>query len=562
MLTVKRLYLYGVLLASLVLLTWGLTDLLRFGLAELARSAGTAPIYGGSFAREELSRALALGIVAGLIYAVHLVLLQRGLHGPAHEVADERASTARATYFLLVLIGSGAVLVWSLVDFVAGLLVVVVFGGRGVDLIGPAGAAVVAGAIWLLHLRARGGDLRSAPARTAGDWSTRAYLYGALFATVVMAAFASGDLLTVVARGVLDLRPAWESARWWEEAVSGAVAGLGVGVVGWGVHWSLAARLGRAPDPMGSAHRTALTRRGYLFATELVAAAVVLVFASMSLGNVFAELLGVWRSSEGARLIEDIGGPLLMSVPFAFVGWWHVRQASAEAVTLDGARAERAARRTGRQVLATVGLAGLAVGLTWQLHLVLQALGAADRAVLFASPGMGAADTNALALALVGLLLWTPAWARSQRDRARHALEAAVATSRRAYLMLASGVAVVAAMGSLAYLVWQATRMLLDSGTVDDLSLAVAVFGVSTVVLAYHAWQLRADLGVAHMAAVEEPMVETGATEARSRETIEISAPAGADFRVLNAAIRSELPAGYELRVVAPALPDQTRLLP
>ena len=37
----------------------------------------------------------------------------------------------------------------------------------------------------------------------------------------------------------------------------------------------------------------------------------------------------------------------------------------------------------------------------------------------------------------------------------------------------------------------------------------------------------------------------------RAIETIEISAPAGADFKVLNAAIRTELPPGYELRVVS-----------
>ena len=49
-------------------------------------------------------------------------------------------------------------------------------------------------------------------------------------------------------------------------------------------------------------------------------------------------------------------------------------------------------------------------------------------------------------------------------------------------------------------------------------------------------------------------------TDAVSREleTIQISAPAGADFRILNAAIRSELPDGYELRVLPDAKPTTT----
>ena len=83
MLTAKRLYLYGVLLVSLVLLLWGLVDLVRFALDELARAAGTAPAYAGTFEREALSLALALTLVAGVIFFIHLMLVRRTLRGPA-----------------------------------------------------------------------------------------------------------------------------------------------------------------------------------------------------------------------------------------------------------------------------------------------------------------------------------------------------------------------------------------------------------------------------------------------------------------------------------------------
>jgi hypothetical protein len=549
MLTAKRLYLYGVLLVSLVLLLWGLTDMLRFAFDELAQAVGTAPALGGSFAREELSRALALVIVAGAIFAVHLVLVGRTLRGSAADVADERASASRATYFFLVLAGTGIAFGWSLFSLAYELISTVAFDERGRDLIGPAGGAIVIGSAWLAHLVVRRGDLRSAPERTAGDWLTRGYLYGALFATFLVGAMSAADMLTVVARQVLDLQPAWESYRWWQEAITGPVAGTMVASAGWLSHWFFADRLLRAPDPMGEAHRSARTRRGYFLAVVAVSATAVLVFTSMSLRDVFAEVLGVWRSSEGSRLVEDIGGPLLMIVPFALAWWWHLHRVSREALVLGGDVGGRAVALTGRLAVAFVGLAGLAGGLAWQLQALFDAVGSSSRVSLFTSSDSGDAGTSALALALVGLVLWTPAWALAQRDRVRFTVEDATATSRRAYLMLVSGLSVLAAMGSLAYLVWQATRVLLESGGVDDASWAFAILVVSVLVLAYHIWQLSSDLAVARVH--EDGVRRTAAS--RATEIIEISAPAGADFRVLNAAIRSELPEGYELQVVTRA---------
>ncbi len=106
-------------------------------------------------------------------------------------------------------------------------------------------------------------------------------------------------------------------------------------------------------------------------------------------------------------------------------------------------------------------------------------------------------------------------------------------------------------MGSLAFLVWQATRLVMDAGDPSDSSWAISILLVAAVVLAYHLWQLRSDMRLVAAAVAGEPEEPSVAMDARTIETIEISAPSGADFRVLNAAIRSELPDGYELRVLA-----------
>lgn len=551
MVTVKRVYLYGVLGVSLVLLLWGLSDLLRFAFDEAGHALGASPAFGGSFAREELSRALALTLVAGGIFGVHLALVRGSLRGSLADAADERACTARAVYFFLLLVGTGAAFLSSVSDFTYQLVGSVAFDFRDSDPLAAFASVIVFGGAWALHLLARGTDLRAVPARLAGDWLTRAYLYGALFVTFAIGALAAGELLTTVARHALGLRPLFEGPDWWQAAVTGSLATACAAAVGWLLHWLLAARLSRAPDPLGIAHRTAGTRRGYLISVVAASALAVLVFASLSLGSAFAELAGSWRSTEGSRLLEDIGGPLLMLAPFVPAWWWHQRRAAREALArADGSEA-RAVARTLHLAIAVVGLAGLAAGVAWELQVLIDAVvGSGAREGVITTTSLGRDGAQALALAIVGLLLWTPSWARSQRDRAQHDVEAATATSRRAYLLLVSGLAVVAAMASLAYLVWQATRVLLESGEPEDPAWALSVLLVALVVLGYHLWQLRADLRLAQ-AAVPRAMVVPTAVAGRALETIEISAPVGADFRILNAAIRSELPDGYELRVVS-----------
>ena len=89
----KRIYLYGILGIALVPLLWGLSDLLRFAFDQLGSALGVSPAFMGSFAREELSRALALVLVAGGIVVVHLALLRSLVGRSRADAADERAAT-------------------------------------------------------------------------------------------------------------------------------------------------------------------------------------------------------------------------------------------------------------------------------------------------------------------------------------------------------------------------------------------------------------------------------------------------------------------------------------
>lgn len=547
MLTLKRIYLYSVLGIALAVLLLGLNDILRIAFERVGYAMAERS-YIGFDMRGELSWALALVIVSVPVFVLHLLLVRRSLQGPVDVAADERACSARSTYFFLVLVVTAVVTGTRLLEL-GDNLVSVVFGDRAWSLADAAAGAVVFGSAWVAHLWARRRDLRAAPFRTAGDWLTRAYLYGALLITALLACLGVGNVLAVAARAVLDLRPMWERGDWWHEELAWTLVLALVAGTAWAAHWLVSARLLRAAPPMGQAHRASRTRSGYFLAVVLAAAAISLFLVASGLRNVFAELAGTWRPTEGSHLIEEIGGPLLVAIPFLGAWWWHLRRVTAEALAFGGADLARATRRAGRLTVALVGLAGLAIGMTWELQALLDAFASAGQEMLFSTDEVTDVTMSATAGALVGLVMWLPAWVLSQRDRARDLAAAATSTARRAYLFLVSGSAVVALMIALAFVIYQATRLLLETGLVDDASWAPAVLVVASVVLAYHLYCLRADMVIAR--SLEVPAASVPAVEGtRVVETIEISAPPGADFKVLNAAIRTELPEGYDLRVL------------
>ena len=93
-------------------------------------------------------------------------------------------------------------------------------------------------------------------------------------------------------------------------------------------------------------------------------------------------------------------------------------------------------------------------------------------------------------------------------------------------------------------------RAMLDAGPVEQPAWAISVLAVAGTVLVYHLLQLRSDLATA-ASTDEVRAVEPVAEPPMVVETIEISAPVGSPFDDVNATIRTELPAGYQMRVVS-----------
>lgn len=561
MITAKRLYLYGVLGVSLVPLLLGLNVLLRLILEPLTEVVGLHALAGSSLAREELSWALAMVVVAAPIWALHAWLLRRTMQVSPVAEAEERASDARATYFFVVLTVTLAAAGWNLFESVRDLSQLVLVGETPWDLPASLAGVAVAGMAWLAHLWARAGDLRVVPDRTAHDWLTRLYLYGALFVILALGLVAAGNVLTTLTREALGLTPIWESADWWKTSLAGPLAAVIVATTGWMIHWLLAGRLMRAAPPMGEAHRRSRARTGYFLASVTLCATAVLLAGTLGLRHLFAASVGAWTSSDGSQLLADVGGPLVMVLPFLGAWWWHSHRAAIEAFVVGGPAHGRAVVRAGRYTVAFVGLVGAAVGVAWVIRALLDLIDLASPRQFMIDALIRDDAAPAVALALLGLGLWVPSWILARRERIEASLEVASATSRRTYLLLVSGLALVATMISLAYLVYQAVRALLEAGALGDTAWAIATFVVASVVLLYHLVTLRADMRlVAASAPVSAAEAEASRpTDARlgveavmgvAVETLELRGPVGADFEALNASIRSRLPEGYSLRVV------------
>ena len=299
---------------------------------------------------------------------------------------------------------------------------------------------------------------------------------------------------------------------------------------------------------MGPAHRASRTRTAYFLAVLLVSAAAALSLVSLGARHALADVLGVWRPSDGSKLASDIAGPLIMAVFFVVLGWWHRRRVLHEAEAFGGPSRRLATWRSTLYVVGFAALGALAIGTAWTLYGLIEYIAATTD--IAQSAQLRSELTPGVATALAGLVVWAPTWRLVRRDHAAAPAASAASAPRRTYLLLVSAVAVVFVMAALAYLMYQAIRMLLDAGRTDDPAWAVSAAAVSGVVLGYHLYLLRADGTVLAAAKPLEPTTDAARSGAHVVHTIELRVTPDTDLRALDAAIREQLPEDAEMRVL------------
>jgi hypothetical protein len=173
------------------------------------------------------------------VWAIHWLLIQRGLAVGKPDRLAEHGSAIRAGYLTLVLAVS--LLLW--VSSAGTVLVALIWSASGGgssflynDSVSAASTATVAFVVWLYHGLVRRGDLGAGPVSGAAAWLPRLYLYGVSLGVVVsisgLQALTSslfGSSSTGYARLSAIRRPSFG----------------GWGVV-WAAHWWYATRLAAA----------------------------------------------------------------------------------------------------------------------------------------------------------------------------------------------------------------------------------------------------------------------------------------------------------------------------
>jgi hypothetical protein len=555
----RRLYLYVVAIVSLAVAATGIYNLLAVLLAEVADRVGATILETSTgTTREQVSLAIALVVVGVPIWLIHWRIAERGLRGNDARAAADRASTIRAVFLFIVSIVALAFAATAAIDVFSRFVGVILGADMGPDASDQLAILLTALPIWYFHV----GVERRGP---IGPYP-RLYRYGVAFVVLAVVLFAGATAIGTFLEVVIGRPEFGLSADWWRASLAWSIAAIVVGLVLWWIHWRMV--------PLGSSHatghddeRVSRLRETYFGAVLLLTVSFVAVDVAGALAEIGRWVLGSAETSGLLGFLEGAVGPLVAAVPFVIAGWLHVRYRAREAVEA-GPLVAASSARVEHYLLAVAGLAFLAVG-------VGQLLGAVTESLLVGDVLVSDEDFLRrqvpwfVAQAIVGLVVWLPAWTWILRRRAAAPEVERRAAAGRAYLFLVVGVALLACVPSAAFVLYRLIDTALGGhgfGLAAELAMPLAAIVVGAVVAIYHGAILRGDL----RATVESPPAAIAAQTAEAAEAMPgvvpatlpasasmelvLSGPGDADLEAVADELRRRLPSGMSLERRAPSV--------
>jgi len=576
MATARRLYLYGVALTSLVALVGGLQRLLVFVIDQLATALGPAPIAGDvTRSLDELSLAVSVIALALPVWALHWWAAER-LAARGGGVGSDAGSVVRAVHFLLVRQLSLAAFLIAILAFVGWVVGALLAVDSGDEPVGDSlGLATIAGGTWAYHTWLRRRDLRRD--EIVGGAAAVARLDRHLGAAIglVVAAFATSDVIMISLRLVVD-RPLRAAPDWWQVPLAEAVARIVIGLGAFLVHdqevrSTFAAEGRQREDDRGSRVRSAWMGLLVLGATGTTIAGV-----AYALESVMVRLLGSAAPDDLGLLAENVLGPPLAVVPLIALGWWVTRTASGERRALGGGDPEGPVRLA-LHLVSFVGLLVASVGAVRLVGIVIEGL--AGQPSLGFDEGIGSRElAQATGFVVAGGAPWAATWPR-MRVSDSHSR-----TIHRAYLYAVIAASLAAGVPAAAMILYRVLSSGLGAADVRDavaaLPMPIATVVVAGVVAGFHGRLLRrdarADLPAAAVsevvpatpaAAVPEVVPATPAAAvppaaaappptALREIALRLRVPDGSDPSVILRDLRASLPAGSTLEDAAAAAAD------
>jgi hypothetical protein len=498
--TVRRLYYYVIAFVALMLAGNGAALLISYGI-DSAASALTR-------SQTQLPLGLALTLVGTPMWLLFRALAQRSVQ----QFPTEVRSLTRKVYIYLVLIVSLALAV-------LGLQVLLRWAMGGIGLEGNAISwPVVWGALFAFHW---GLESREGVHTELTRSLRRLYVYLVAFAGLLMLSSSGGVLLERVFR--LAYHAIFEATGrllpygpFWDDPVKEWVSSVIVGGLIWAWYWFYVVR----------GDLKSVLRHVYLYFAVVGGTITTGASLSVLLYGVLRWIIG--GTTMPAAVLHFEFFPAALSPLFIGVALWGYHWAVLRSETQVFPDMLRAARRSYRYMMAAIGLVTLAAGLVFLFSLFIDLVAPQAREPLVEGDWWRRSLAVAVTTLLVGTPLWGIYWSGAQREAMARGAEEREALSRRVFLYAVFGAAVLAAVGSLSFVLYSVFQPLLGESTgasaLGDLKWGLGILLTTGAVGMYYWLVLRED----HRTAIAIPRVAEAPQPARVHKQVIALAPAEA----------------------------------
>jgi len=470
--TAKRVYFYLVYFIALGMFSAGVGILLDVCFDVITRQPALAQIGASGFSREMLSLGLAMLVIGGVLWFLFWRAIRRNVSGDSAEIG----SAIRKLFLNLIVAVSALVGLFAAVNFLSWLMA-----GALLNQFPSSGMArlIVTGVIWYYHwqLTEKEGQ-PSLAAKTLRRW----YVY--LLSGWGLVSL-SVNLVGLVNTAVLHL-PVWGepivSGSFWSSSAQSNLSWILLGGAAWAFHWFRMAR--------GDADST--LRQVYLYLLAISGGAITgLVALAVFFYGVFIWAFGGVTGSI-TPYFRSLGWIVPTILVAAAVWFYHQRVTQEEAAAVQ----ERlSARRVHSYLMSFLGLGTLIGGLIILLGILLELpIHTASVAPTVVTAGWWRDQLSiCLALVVVATPIWLYYWNRVLQMAATGGVAERRARSRRIFLYIVLGAAIVALAADLINIVYQLLNGIFQ-GTFRLEVLRHSKWSLQTLVVAvtvlmYH-WQI------------------------------------------------------------------------
>jgi hypothetical protein len=469
--TAKRVYFYLVYFIALGMFAAGVSILLGVCFDIITKFA-LVQIGAPSFARQTLSLGLAMLVIGGVLWFLFWRAIRRNVSGDTNEIG----SAIRKLFLNIIVAASALVGLFAAVGFLKWLLA-----GALLDHFpsGELARLIVTGVIWYCHWRVNEKEGQPSPAaKTLRRW----YIY--LLSGWGLVSL-SVNLVGLVDTAVLHL-PVWGEAiisgGFWSSSAQGSISWILLGGAAWGFHWFRMAR--------GDADST--LRQVYLYLLAISGGAIAgLVALTVSLSGVFRFAFGSLTTPIGTYF-QFLGWAVSLMLVAAAIWVYHQRVTQEEAAQ---AQKRLPARRVHSYLMSFLGLGALIAGLIILLGILLELpIHNTGVTTTVVTAGWWRDQLSiCLALVVVATPIWLYYWNRVLQMAATGGVTERRARSRRIFLYIVLGAAVVALAASLINIIYQLLNGVLQ-GTfgvevIRHSKWSLQILIVAIPVLMYH-WQI------------------------------------------------------------------------